>query len=381
MHVITEMDSSMSYPALLDENGDISVSAFLSHILRMSFSGRICVNLREYSVKPCPRYDIPVTRGYFSGRLNRYSASPINATCKDNLHRLFVFVFENGRPDQVSDVSLGLVRAFGNVSLLEDDVLRACSGRFQGFPLSKDESSFLLCLVDVFAEATQDRQAVDRLSLKRRIHERLSQQNLVRAYTDAERMKQENGGVSFFASNNEVGYPGLLLGAQTTVDIVNVHGSYWLHSWTDDISAALQRAGLRIRVVFLDPRQSGRDEPNWFDSYCLVSGENRDKLRNHISTSIERWQGLYRDAIENDVAHAELQLFYGKWFPAVSLYRFDEEIIVRLSNNTKKHFDYAFRLSRGQVVHQRDAYLDYRKVIDEVFRGAEAIPFVDVPNV
>ena len=133
----------------------------------------------------------------------------------------------------------------------------------------------------------------------------------------------------FYFNVNETQYPLKLEKVRTNLDIVHFHGLSWTNQNREFLLDALTRNTLTIRVVLLDP-----DSP-FFVPYADFINVSEEYLKEKTEEVIAIWSSMLQTAqlARDDVADFTLMLAEG--FPAKSMYRFDDSVIVTPTTNAK----------------------------------------------
>ena len=133
----------------------------------------------------------------------------------------------------------------------------------------------------------------------------------------------------FYFNVTETQYPLKLEQVRVNLDIVHFHGLSWTNQNREFLLDALGRNRLTIRVVLLDP------ESPFFAPYAEFINVSEQYLKEKTEEVISIWSSMLQTARLAKDEVAEFKLMFAKGFPAKSMYRFDDSIVVTPTTNAK----------------------------------------------
>ncbi len=167
--------------------------------------------------------------------------------------------------------------------------------------------------------------------------------------------------------SGDVGYDGLIAGAERHIDVLHFCGQTWTNTHAEFLRDALARPGVEMRVGLLDPASL------FFSPFAEYVGNDPATLAGKTADVVAMWQDHARRAAKAAARRgcepAHLTLYLTRDFPAKALYRFDERIVVCPKVNTR---------AKGQFMtytcaddgHEKCAFRVLADEMDVVFSSA-----------
>lgn len=175
------------------------------------------------------------------------------------------------------------------------------------------------------------------------------------------------GIVETFWNPTEVRYGERISKAREHIDIVHFHGLSWTNTNREFLQKQLSNPDIEVRVALLDP------ESPFFAPYADFIDINPDVLKSKYIEVVGIWKKMLKEA--NAVGNsAKLNLVKYQGFPAKSMYRFDNDLIVTPTTNAKPKSQFiAYRCIKKTDL-ENTAYEAYLKEIEwTLSSGTEVI--------
>ena len=175
------------------------------------------------------------------------------------------------------------------------------------------------------------------------------------------------GIVETFWNPTEVRYGERISKAREHIDIVHFHGLSWTNTNREFLQKQLSNPDIEVRVALLDP------ESPFFAPYADFIDINPDVLKSKYIEVVGIWKKMFKEA--NAVGNsAKLNLVKYQGFPAKSMYRFDNDLIVTPTTNAKPKSQFiAYRCIKNTDL-GNTAYEAYLKEIEwALSNGTEVI--------
>lgn len=136
------------------------------------------------------------------------------------------------------------------------------------------------------------------------------------------------GLVKVYAQYNGPQYE-LFFNNASQIDILHIYGNAWVNDNIEYIISCLKNKTCTVRVIMLDTESK------------FINGlaESFNKTPENLLEKMEKVERMWEDKvnqIDSKELKGTLQIFYHKGFPAASIYRADDELIVSPSVFTKE---------------------------------------------
>lgn len=154
--------------------------------------------------------------------------------------------------------------------------------------------------------------------------------------------------------------------AKKRIDIIHFHGLSWTNTNREFLVARLSDPKMTMRVALLDP-----DSP-FYDPYAEFIGLDPSVLRSKFEEAVNIWRLMYNE-VRSAGKHGKLELYKYLGFPAKSIYRFDNQLVITPTTNARPKSQFvALRAEK-----KRDglcAYSAYMKEVAWIMKNGTAIP-------
>lgn len=293
---------------------------------------------------------------FFHKRLVEHPDSPINAACQERMTALYEAIFAGTMPKYKPElVATRLLHALEEVAGTTRSLLNQDPS-----PFNEDDGKKLVALVNAVLATSLNKQFVSRKELRERFRAVLQQP------TAAAPGMTEQGVTAFYHSVDEVRYPQKISDARHVIDIVHFHGLTWTNMHREQLRGALALPGMHVRVSLADP------EGEFFEPYAHFINVDPGLLRAKTQEALGIWRTLYAEAAQmaSDRGQSEmgkLDLYLNQGFPAKSIYRFDDEVIVTPANNSAPKPQFLAFSCHADEDNDRAAFNSYERELSWLF--------------
>lgn len=116
--------------------------------------------------------------------------------------------------------------------------------------------------------------------------------------------------------------------AKRNIDIIHFHGLSWTNTNREFLVRQLANPSLRIRVALLDPKLP------FFAPYAEFIGLEPSVLESKFDEVVRIWSLMLEEAASSS-GLAQFALCKYQGFPAKSIYRFDDTLLITLTTNAR----------------------------------------------
>lgn len=152
-----------------------------------------------------------------------------------------------------------------------------------------------------------------------------------RSAADAENSQGDASRIGFvdaYWNPTEAQYWKKISDAKKRIDIIHFHGLSWTNTNREFLVKQLENPDLRIRVALLDP------ESPFFAPYAEFIGIDPEVLESKYMEVVSIWERMLKEAAElGETARFSLCKYLG--FPAKSIYRFDDSLLITPTTNAQ----------------------------------------------
>ncbi|MCB7036678.1 hypothetical protein [Eggerthella sinensis] len=295
---------------------------------------------------------------YFHKRLADYPDRPVNGKCQERVLAIYKEILSGRMPRyEPVTVTTRLVGVLENASGLDMGRLAAQCSRND--PKARPT---LIELLDSLLSMSLDAESVAAPALRSRFEGVLGW-NETRSHAS-----DEHGINAFYYSVTETDYPRRINEVSSRLDVAHFHGLTWTNFHREYIRSALGKPEVRVRVTLLDPSS------RFFQPYADFIRIDVNLLRAKYQEVVDIWKTLYTDAVSGEREGASLKLYANRGFPAKSIYRFDDEIIVTPANNAQPKAQFMAYACRKLPDNENGAFGVYEKELEWLFsEGAELV--------
>lgn len=165
-----------------------------------------------------------------------------------------------------------------------------------------------------------------------------------------------------------VDYPSSISSVTAVMDIVHFHGLTWTNSNREFLLNCLTVPNIAVRVALLST------ESAFFRAFAEYAElDERDLVRKHDEV-VNIWSGLANSANEMTGGPVNFMLYDAEYFPAKSIYRFDNRVIITPNPITKDKSQFvAFECISKQQAKGQSAFDAAVREIDSVIRLGQRI--------
>lgn len=292
---------------------------------------------------------------YFHKRLADYPDRPINGKCQERVLAMYREILAGRMPRyDAQTVAARLIGVLEKASGLPMDALAArCA---EG---DKAARSVLLELLGALLSLALDAEAVTTSAVRCKF------ENALGRGASSAALSGGHGVSAFFRSVAEVDYPRRISGVSSRLDIAHFHGLTWTNFHREYLRAALEKPDVEARVTLLDPAS------RFFEPYADFIRVDARTLEAKYEEVVNIWKTVHADAAAKGQKAASLKLYANQGFPAKSIYRFDDEIVVTPANNAQPKAQFVAYACRKATDPSEEIFDVYEKELDWLF-GAGA---------
>lgn len=169
----------------------------------------------------------------------------------------------------------------------------------------------------------------------------------------------------FYFRVNDIGFDTRILTTERNLDVVHIHGLSWTNSNREFLTDLMRKPDVTIRVCLLDP------EGPFFRPYADFIGIGAEAMRSKVNEAISIWATI-REMVVND-QELPCSLFVGiaSFFPAKSIYRFDNSCVIVPNNNSQPKGQFMAYDCIDDGSDSKDAHSIYVKELDWLFNHTQ----------
>ncbi|HIU05676.1 MAG TPA: hypothetical protein IAD14_09485 [Candidatus Coprousia avicola] len=171
----------------------------------------------------------------------------------------------------------------------------------------------------------------------------------------------------FYFNVTETNYPYKIKAVENNLDIVHFHGLSWTNQNREFLRSALAREDLSVRVALLSP-----DSP-FFTPYADFINVSNDYLKEKTFEVVGIWRSMITSAIESGNRIASFTLVFDRSFPAKSIYRFDDTIVVTPTTNARPKAQFMAYECVSTKEGEQDAFDIYLSEIEWVMKSGDVM--------
>ncbi|MBJ8095570.1 hypothetical protein [Bacillus cereus] len=133
----------------------------------------------------------------------------------------------------------------------------------------------------------------------------------------------KTGVVSFTKDIGDIDFRFYFKAAKKQIDIVHIYGRTWTHTNLTQIKDKLRNSNCKIRVILLHP------ESDFISGLTSTYNCSEEEIRKRITDVENIWREIYQEKqrVKRRKTQSTLDLYYTKFLPMHSLYRFDGNVI------------------------------------------------------
>lgn len=324
--------------------------------------GRVTIPMTMF--KGTDHIDPGIPAGYFaSDRLKGHPNAPVNKLAGDRLVQLTEIVL-HGRSGFDRKKSIECLRVYF-LRLMDTENCILNDRRLSLDQLADLEIHFVHQLVNL----TRDNEEVEDELLSSVLRQAVSQSEL----ESVQAIEEPNGRLSglsygvtdYYFRVEDVGYSYYINSVENNLEVVHFHGLTWTNWNREFLIKCLSRKSVMIRVGILSP------ESPFYNPYAQHIGIEESKLRDKTYEVIEIWKSIYASASSSSDETADIKIYFTLGFPAKSMYRFDDSIIVTPTTNAGPKGQFmSFRCVQTEP---DSAFSIYKKEMDWLFETGSVI--------
>lgn len=306
-----------------------------------------------------------IREGYFAERAKRQSTHPINQLVADRLTELYGAALRGLSAYDQLQISRKLVSLLGSTSGMDLRLIELTGFEEKSNAQRKIVSS--LRLLNLLLDEACDKKVVSEQKIRKLFVSDISkafEKDLASRFDTAQtEVNLRHGVLRFFFRVDDIGYRKRIETVQNRMDILHFHGLTWTNTNREFLTTCLSRQGIVVRVGLLNPASP------FFEPYARFINVEPKVLKRKLAEVLEAWKTAYRDAERQEAKCASLSLHLTNGFPAKSLYRFDDIVIVTPTSNAAPKNQ--FMSYECQLVDRESAFGIYEREIDWLFAHSE----------